>query len=158
MKKLVCLTILSFILLGSLSAEHKELKAFPKADKDMERFVIELPHRERGEEDSYKVEIIPGKTMMTDGVNNMRVGLSVESKPLKGWGYTFYEITGKAIAMSTLIAPPPGTKKVKKFVQGKSLIIPYNSRLPVVIYAPKGTEIRWRIWEAPAEFDKVDKG
>ena len=154
----MCFTILSLLLLGSLQAEHKELKAFPKADKGMERFVIELPHRDRGEENSYKVEIIPGKTMMTDGVNRMSLGLSVEAKPLKGWGYTFYQVKGKAIGMSTLIGVPAGTKKVKKFVQGKPLIIRYNSRLPVVIYAPKGTEIRWRIWEAPDEFDKVDKG
>jgi len=145
-------------MIGSLSAEHKQLKAFPKADKGMERFVIELPHRDRGEENSYKVEIVPGMTVMTDGVNSLRMGLSVQAKPLKGWGYTYYEVTGKPIMATTLIGVPPGTKKVKKFVAGKSLIIRYNSRLPVVIYAPKGTEIRWRIWEAPDEFDKVDKG
>ena len=158
MKKFMCSVIFSLMMIGTLSAEHKELKAFPKAEKGMERFVIELPHRERGEEDSYKVEIIPGKTMLTDGVNRMRVGLSVEAKPLKGWGYTFYQVNGKAIGMSTLMAVPPGTNKVKKFVQGKPLIIRYNSRLPVVIYAPKGTEIRWRIWEAPEKLEQGNKG
>ena len=59
-----------------LGAEHPELKAFPEAKEGMERFVIVLPHKERGEEDAFKVELIPGKTMPTDGVNLMRLGIT----------------------------------------------------------------------------------
>lgn len=152
------LALLFIFAQASFAADHKELKAFAKAKEGMERVVIVLPHKERGEEDSFKVELIPGKEMMTDGVNRMRLGISLVSKPLKGWGYTFYEIKGKAIAMSTLIAPPPGSKKVKKFVHGQPLTIRYNSRLPIVIYVPKGTQIRYRIWQAPEAFLKADRG
>jgi ecotin len=124
----------------------------------MERFVIVLPHKERSEEGEFQVELVAGQTMMTDGVNVMRMGVQIESRPLVGWGYTFYEVTGKPIAISTLMAPPPGTPKVKKFVGGTPLQINYNSRLPVVIYAPKGIEVRYRIWEAPREMKPVEKG
>jgi len=141
-----------------LGAEHPELKAFPDAKEGAERFVIVLPHKERGEEDAFKVELIPGKTMPTDGVNLMRLGISIEARPLKGWGYTYYEVTGRDVAMSTMMAPPPGTRQVKKFVSGAPLLIRYNSRLPVVIYAPKGCEIRYRIWQSPETTEKAEKG
>ena len=150
--------LLFMISISTFAAEHKELKAFPKAKDGMERFVIVLPHKERGEEDSFKVELIPGKNMLTDGVNRMRLGTAIVAKPLKGWGYTFYEVTGKDIAMSTLMAPRPGAKKVEKFVQGKALTIRYNSRLPIVIYAPKGTVLKYRIWQAPQKLSPVDQG
>jgi ecotin len=138
--------------------EHPELKAFPAAKEGMERFVIVLPHKERGEEDDFKVELIPGKTMLTDGVNLMRVGMKIEARPLKGWGYTFYEVTGRGLGMSTMMAVPPGTPQVEKFVSGTPLLIRYNSRLPVVVYAPQGFEIRYRIWQAPTETKKAEKG
>lgn len=158
MKAFLIFLLVSMTVQTAFSADHKELKAFPEAKAGMERLVIVLPHKERGEEDSFKVELIPGKEMMTDGVNKTRLGISLEPKPLKGWGYTFYEMKGKPIAMSTLMAPLPGAKKVKKFVKGQGFTIPYNSRLPIVIYLPKGIEMRYRIWQAPETLSKAEKG
>mgnify|MGYP002064584123 CR=1 FL=1 len=48
--------------------------------------------------------------------------------------------------------------QVEKFVSGTPLLIRYNSRLPVVIYAPKGFEIRYRIWQTPETTQKAEKG
>ena len=124
----------------------------------MLRFVIVLPHKERGTEDAFKVEIIPGKTMLTDGVNLVRLGTTIEPRTLKGWGYTYYEITGQDIAMSTMMAPPATEPQKEKFVQGTSLLIRYNSRLPIVIYAPQGYEIRYRIWETSEIMNKSEQG
>jgi len=134
--------------LTGMAAEHKELKAFPQAKEGMKRIVIVLPHKERAEDDAFKVELIPGTMMETDGVNRMHVGLSIEPRPLKGWGYTFYEMTGKALGMTTLIGVPPGTPKVTKFVAGKPITIHYNSRLPIVLYIPKDHTVKYRIWKA----------
>lgn len=142
---------------AAFAAEHPELRAFPAAKEGMERFVIVLPHKERGEEDAFKVELIPGKTMLTDGVNLMRLGTKVEPRPLKGWGYTYYEVTGRDLAMGTLRAVPPGTPQVERFVSGTPLLIRYNSRLPVVIYAPKGQEIRYRIWQTSEATERAEK-
>lgn len=148
---------LAILSAGAFGAEHSELKAFPDADEGMERLVIVLPHKERGEEDGFKVELTPGKTMLTDGVNLMRLGSTIAPSPLKGWGYTYYEVTGSDVAMSTMMAAPEGGQKIERFVPGTPLLIPYNSRLPIVVYVPKGYEIRYRIWSAGVT-EKAEKG
>ena len=139
---------LALLNAGALAAGHPELKAFPDAGEGMERLVIVLPHKERGEEDGFKVELTPGKMMLTDGVNLMRLGSTIAPRPLEGWGYTYYEVTGSDVAMSTLMAAPEGGQKVERFVTGTPLLIPYNSRLPIVVYVPQGYEVRYRIWSA----------
>ena len=137
---------------------HPELKAYPAAEEGMQRSVIVLPHKERGEEDAFKVELVAGRVMETDGVNLMRLGAKIERKTVQGWGYSYYEVSGSGQAASTLIAPPPGAPRVKRFVAGEPLLIRYNSRLPVVVYAPKGYEIRYRIWSAPPELKRATEG
>jgi ecotin len=141
--------LLGFSMMVS-GAEHPELKAFPAAKEGIDRFVIVLPHKERGEEDAFKVEIIVGKEMLTDGVNLVRLGNRIESRPLEGWGYTYYEVTGPSVTTSTNMAPPDGATMVKKFVTAPSLQVPYNSRLPIVVYVPTGYEVRYRIWKVSA--------
>ena len=154
--KLPLLSLLAMCA-GALAAGQPELKPFPAAKEGMDRFVIVLPHKERGEEDAFRVEIITGREMLTDGVNVMHLGYNIEARNLEGWGYTYYEVTGSGEAMSTLMEPPPGAPKVKKFVTGQSLQILYNSRVPIVVYAPKGVEVRYRVWKAADTFDKAEK-
>ncbi|MFP6901702.1 MAG: ecotin family protein [Opitutales bacterium] len=154
------LLIASALLFGAFAygASHPELKPFPKAKKGMERFVIVLPEKKRGEDAGFKVELIPGKTMMTDGVNILFMGASLKPKNLQGWGYTYYEIKGGGAVGGTLIGVPPGQPQVELFVRGKPLLIRYNSRLPIVIYAPKGFEIKYRIWSASEKIQKAEQG
>lgn len=154
------LFILGLVVLGvpAFCAEHPELKAFPAATEGMERFVIVLPHKERGEEDAFQVELIVGKEMLTDGVNLVRLANTIEARPLEGWGYTYYEVTGSSETVSTRMAPPEGAPQVKTFVTAAPLQIAYNSRLPIVVYAPAGYEVRYRIWEATKVIKKADKG
>ena len=130
-------------------AEHPELKAFPAAQEGMERFVIVLLHKERGEENSFQVELIVGKEILTDGVNLVRLANTIEARPLEGWGYTYYEVTGSSETLSTMMAPPEGAPQVKTFVTAAPLHIAYNSRLPIVVYVPTGYEVRYRIWGFP---------
>ena len=37
---------------------------------------------------------------------------------------------------------------VDKFVSAQPQLVRYNSRLPLVVYAPEGYEVRYRIWKA----------
>ena len=152
---LICLAAAGF---EAVAADHPQLKAFPPPVAGMQRFVIVLPHKEPGEEDAFALELVAGRQMPTDGVNLVRLGSAIEARSLKGWGYTYYEVTGTGTAMSTLMAPPPGASAVTRFVTGTPLRIPYNSRLPVVIYAPVGYEIGYRVWTAPAVFAVADRG
>ena len=147
---LTYLLILKFLTLGgpANAAEHPELKAFPLAEEGMQRSVIVLPHKERGEEGDFMVEIIVGREMLVDGVNRVRLGNAIEPRTLEGWGYTYYEVTGPSETISTLMAPAEGAPKVKAFVTAAPLQVRYNSRLPIVVYTPSGYQIRYRIWRA----------
>ncbi len=148
--RLTLILIIGLVLISARAfcAEHSELNVFPEAGEGMDRLVIVLPDKESGEENSFKVELIPGKIMLTDSVNQMSLGTTISARPLQGWGYTYYEVTGSDVAMSTRMAVPDGKEKIEKFVTGTSLLIRYNSRLPVVVYAPKGYEVRYRFWNA----------
>jgi ecotin len=130
------------------------LDAFPQATEGMTRFVIHLPEM-TGSEENYSVELVAGRMLQTDGVNRVRMDARLDPKPLEGWGYTYYEVSGSGQVASTLMAPPPGAEPVTAFVQGTPLTVRYNSRLPIVIYAPEGYEIRYRIWAAAAEYLKA---
>ena len=154
------LLIFGFAMLSvsAARAEHPQLKVFPAAKEGMERFVIVLPHKERGEEDAFKVELIVGKEMLVDGVNLVRLANTIETRPLAGWGYTYYEMTGSSEALCTMMAAPEGTPKVLRFVKASPLLIAYNSRLPIVVYVPKGYEVRYRIWKASQQTRKANKG
>ena len=48
-------------------------------------------------------------------------------------------------------------KQVKQFVGGQPLLTNYNSRLPIVVYAAAGCEIRYRIWTASQTWGAADK-
>jgi len=156
--KLASLGILALLVSSVTAAEHKYSKAFPAAEEGTKRCVILLPHKERGEDGNFKVELIVGKEMMTDGVNSVRLGGAIEAKPLQGWGFTYYEVKSLGPAASTLIGVPPGTPQVKKFVTGPSTIIRYNSRIPLIVYVPKDAEVRYRIWSTTDETTTADEG
>ena len=152
------LIIVFGFLSTSAQAEHKYLKAFPKASAGMKRFVIILPEKAQAEESNYRVEIAIGKIMETDGINRVNIGGKIEAKPLKGWGFTYYEIKRLGPAFSTKIGVPPGTPKVKKFISGPSTTINYNSRLPIVIYVPDEAGVQYRIWKAQPKFNPAKAG
>lgn len=157
-KLTLAMIALALFSVQALAAEHPELKAFPAASDGMERYVIVLPEKARGEDADFRVELIPGKVMLTDGVNQMRHGSAIEPRPLVGWGYTYYEVTGQDVAMSTMMAAPEGGQKIETFVAGTSLLIRYNSRLPIVVYAPRGYEVRYRIWAAAETIEQAEQG
>ncbi len=153
---LVLVTFLAFDP-TAFAADHPELKAFPLAKEGQERFVIVLPRQERNEKDNFMVEIIVGKTMLTDGVNHYGFGEILARRALEnGKGHHYYEVKD-ARPISTLIGVPKGTPEVKKFVSATPLQDPYDSRVPIVVYAPKGFEVRYRIWEASETTKHAEK-
>lgn len=122
--------------------------AYPAAATGKTRHVILLPHKERGVEDDFKVEIVAGQTIDTDGVNTYRFGGEFRERDIPGWGFSYFEVDALGAPLSTRIAPAPGTPSVRAFAAGPRMLVGYNSRLPLVVYAPGGTEIRWRLWRA----------
>ena len=125
--------------------------AYPAAAAGKTRHVILLPSKERDEEEDVKVEIIAGRTIDTDGVNTYRFGGEFRERDIPGWGFSYFEVDALGAPLSTRIAPAPGTPTVKAFAPGPRMLVRYNSRLPLVVYAPEGVEVRSRVWRAEGE-------
>jgi ecotin len=141
----------------TVSPESAVTDPFPAAEPGQVRFVINLPVMPGPEED-FSVEVVAGRVIRTDGVNRFRMDAALESHPLPGWGYTYYVMTGTGQTASTLMAVPEGTEPVEAFVGGRPLTIPYSSRMPIVVYAAEGFEIRYRIWAAAERFIPANPG
>ncbi len=125
----------------------EKVAPYPKAEKGMTRQVIWLPKQEN--EHDYKVELMIGKTMEVD-CNTRGLGGKLETKTLSGWGYDYLVIDKLTGPVSTMMACPDGTKK-QAFVTahlGDNALQRYNSKLPLVIYAPKEAQVKYRIWKA----------
>ena len=150
----VMLVVLLHVSLASASGKSP-LDAFPAPEDGMQRFVIELPDKARGEEDRFKVELVAGKQILTDGINVYRLANTIEPQSLQGWGYTYYEVSGSGEVLGTLMAPPEGTPMVERFVTGESILVRYNSRLPIVVYAPIDYQVRYRIWRASETYTEA---
>jgi ecotin len=60
----------------------------------------------------------------------------------------------------TLMAVDPNAPKVNRFITlgGEPYLIRYNSRLPIVVYAPEGVEVRYQEWSAAPQAKAMDKG
>ena len=121
----------------------KALEAFPAAEAGMVRHVIQV--KKQKDESLFKIEIVPGKNMMVDCNHHTLMG-KLESKDLQGWGYNYYVFSSNGQTRSTMMACNKPDEN--KFVQAQTLTVGYNSRLPIVIYAPQGYEIRYRVWKA----------
>lgn len=157
LKVVTGIIIFLFFIGGAVcGAAQSPLDAFPPAGENEARHVIELKEKGKSDEMNYKIELIPGKVVTTDGVNVVRLGLYLEPVNLKGWGYTYYKVSGKDQVLSTMMAVPEGTETVDKFVPGNSLMVRYNSRLPIVVYSPQGIDIHYKLWVAGEEL-KAEK-
>lgn len=132
-------------------AASDDLKAFPLTESGLQRHVIRLP--DVPDPESRKVELLVGKIIEVD-CNRPRFTGQLQQKVVQGWGYTYYVLDKLAGPVSTLMACPPGAPREQKFVPaylGEHSLIRYNPRLPLVVFAPVGSEVRYRIWTAGEE-------
>lgn len=129
-----------------LTPLQEALKPFPAAKPRQTRWVIQLPAQSN--ETDWRVELIPGKQMQID-CNQHHLGGKLHAKTLKGWGYGYYEFISKGQITSTLMACPESSKR-QAFVAAESLMLRYNSRLPLVVYTDKAYQLQYRLWRADA--------
>ncbi|MBP6117221.1 MAG: serine protease inhibitor ecotin [Neisseriaceae bacterium] len=126
------------------------LKPYPKAQKGEVQHVIELP--QKSNEDNFKVELQFGKTLKVD-CNRHMMGGELATKTAEGWGYDYY-VLGNVGAVASTLMGCPNQEKTDKFVTIPSAnqLIRYNSKLPIVVYAPEDVEVQYRIWTAPDQY------
>ncbi|MEI7901341.1 MAG: ecotin family protein [bacterium] len=158
MGKKISVTALSLLsaLLSAQAADN--MKAFPPAAEGMVRHVMQLPKQD--DEYAFKVELIVGKTVQLDEGNRYFFGGKIEEQIIEGWGFPRYMVGKLGPMAGTMMAVDPDAPKVSRFITlgGEPYLIRYNSRLPVVVYAPEGVEVRYRIWSAAPEAKAIEKG
>ena len=98
--------------------------------------------------------------MPLDEHNRYFFGGRIQKEDIKGWGYTRYVVGALGPMAGTQMAVDPNAPKVDRFITlaGEPYLIRYNSRLPVVVYAPEGVEVRYRVWKAEPQAKAIDKG
>ncbi len=142
---MICIAILSTgSVLAQNKSTNKEIEMFPAAKEGFKQVYIKVPSKKN--ESNLKVEVFVGKTIMAD-CNRHFMGGSINEANLDGWGYTYYEVESDGNVASTRMACPDN-KQTKQFVHMESLMLRYNSKLPIVIYVPEGLEVNYRIWSA----------
>lgn len=158
MKKICSIAVVSFVsaMLAVRAADN--LKAFPPAESGMVRHVLQLPRQ--SDESAFKVELIAGKMVEVDAANSYFFPGKIEEGTIEGWGFSRYNVSQLGPMAGTLMAVDPDAPKVNRFITlgGEPFLIRYNSRLPIVVYAPEGVEVRYRVWSARSELKVIDKG
>lgn len=134
-----------------------DLKPYPAPGPGESRWVIQLPGVLRPSSDpaispnpaDWRVELIVGRELEVD-CNRQLLRGRVRSERVPGWGYRIYRVSGGDLAASTRMACPPDQPKRRAFVPlaGQPTVVPYNASLPIVIYAPRDLQVRWRLWKA----------
>src|SRR5580765_2678464 len=148
---------LALVVTDSAPAANN-MKAFPPAEKGMVRHVLQLPKQD--DESAFKVELLVGKTVQVDEGNRYFFGGKIEVETIKGWGFPRYNVSKLGPMAGTRMAINPDAPKVNRFVAlgGEPFLIRYNSRLRIVVYAPDGVEVRYRMWSAGPEAKVIEEG
>lgn len=128
------------------------LKAFPAAEPGYIRYMIDLP--EQRDEALYKVEVIAGKQMKVD-CNRQWFNDAIRSHSIEGWGYTYLRVEHLDGPFSTRMGCPEQELR-DAFVQAPPYMTDYNSKLPIVVYAAEGVDVRYRIWSTTADLSSVE--
>jgi len=155
MKRL--LLIISVYFLSPISLLWADnMKAFPPAEKGQVRYVI--PLAEKTDEAAFKVELVIGKTIKVDSENRYFFAGQIQTQNIPGWGFTRYVLDDLGPVAGTLMAVSDQAEKVERFIPllGEPYLVRYNSRLPIVVYAPEDAEVHYRIWSAGDELHEVD--
>lgn len=134
----------------TMTAAADDLKPYPPAEDGAQRMVFRVPAVDN--EADRMVEVLVGKVMEVD-CNRIMMGGKLVRHTVKGWGYSYFTAEIPPHHGTTMMACPPEQKKTNKFIAatGEGFRIRYNSKLPVVVYAPDGYEVRYRIWSASEE-------
>ncbi len=155
MIKQIISALIVTIVSSSLYAETEKkdnIHMFPQAQEGFVRHVIEVPKTDNDYD--HRVELLIGKTMMVDCNNRSFYG-KIEEITLKGWGYKYLEVSNIDSGATTMMACQE--PKTEKFISIRDTLRRYNSRSPIVVYVPKGYEVRYRIWNAEEDIQQAEE-
>jgi ecotin len=106
----------------------------------------------------WRVQLLVGRTLAVD-CNRHRLSGVLQPEVVPGWGTTVYRVVGAGPAISTRMVCPPGEGPRQEFVSlaGEPLLVPYNESLPIVVYAPRDLQVRWRLWKAERQLHDANR-
>lgn len=146
MKKAI-LSVMAAALISSCAVATEDLEKiapYPKAESGMTRHVIQLANQQN--EDDFMVELVIGKTIKADCNNQWFMG-ELDEKNLEGWGYSYYKLDEVKGPASTLMGcSEPAKDRFVSTQLGDDAFVRYNSKLPIVVYAPSDMQVKYRIW------------
>ncbi|EPL9570118.1 serine protease inhibitor ecotin [Providencia rettgeri] len=146
MKKAI-LSVMAAALVSSCAVATEDLEKiapYPKAESGMTRHVIQLANQQN--ENNFMVELVIGKTIKADCNHQWFMG-DLDKKTLDGWGYDYYkldEIKGPASTM--MGCTKPAEDRFITTQLGDDAFVRYNSKLPIVVYAPADMDVKYRVW------------
>ena len=120
------------------------LKSYPETMDNYDRYVIYLPKQEN--EEALRLEVIPGIMKEVDCNTHWLTG-DFDTKEIEGMGYDYMVFESDGTVAATRMACPDN-KLTEKFVAANGNFGRYNSQLPMVIFVPKGVEIKYNVWKA----------
>lgn len=149
MKHLILIVTSLFMLNMSSFAQSTQfdMSVFPKPDNGWMQHVIHLPEVDRKEMSNYKIEFYIGKYAEVDMCNTFGLIGELQEKELSGYGYNYFRFDTDGNVMGTLMGCSDRSMQTK-FVKSRSLTMDYNSNMPIVVYTPKGYEVRYKIFKA----------
>ncbi len=151
MKKLVGVLALGLCGCG-VSKTTVDISMFPKAQQNQVQQIITLPTLKN--EENHKVELFLAKEMVLD-CNYHSLSAKFDKKDLVGWGYAYYQVETDGNVRSTMMACPESKAK-KDEVLSQGFLQNYNSKLPLVIYTPKGYQVKYRVWSTNSDKKKAE--
>ncbi|NLA61628.1 MAG: hypothetical protein GX857_00100 [Bacteroidales bacterium] len=122
----------------------KLLKSFPEVMDNYDRYVIYLPQQDN--EEALRLEVIPGIMKEVDCNTHWLMG-EFETETVDGMGYDYMVFESDGNVAATRMACPDN-EVVEKFVAADGNFGRYNSQLPVVVFAPKGFQLKYKVWTA----------
>ncbi|MDF7669648.1 serine protease inhibitor ecotin [Orbaceae bacterium ESL0721] len=132
---------------SSKTANLNSVAPFPEAKAGYTRYVVNVP--KKGDEDNFRVELIIGKNSEVD-CNLHKLAGTIKKEELQGWGYYYYVVEGvdrNNGMVSTMMACPTTETKTEFVTLNHSLaVLDYNSKLPIVVYAPSDLQVKYQIW------------
>lgn len=143
---------ISFLWLITSSIYAQDLSSiapYPDPKENEVRNVIWL--KKFRNEENYKIEIISFKKGVRD-CNQTSYQTTLSRNTLEGWGYSYFTINNldEINPVSTMLpcaSPEIYLADIPVALTGSESMLRYNSKLPLVIYAPKDIQVKVKIWK-----------
>ena len=140
-----------------VAVPRRDLSSYPPVAAGEQRWVVQLPGVLRPGSDSllspnpadWRVELLVGRELPID-CNTRGLQGSMSEQPVPGWGFTLYRVSSTGLPIASRMACSPDQPGRRGFVPlaAPTTLLPYNASLPIVVDAPRGLQVRWRLWKA----------